>query len=400
MRLGSTMRGLPRLYWCLWTGVLINRAGGFVVPFLTLYLTQLRRVPVQTVGVIVTLYGLGAALASVLGGALADAIGRRATMLFGLAAGGAVMMLFAFVEDPAWLGLTAFLLSLSGDLYRPSVSAAIADVVPERDRSRAFSVLFWGINLGFAIGTSLAGVLARADYRLLFFGDALTTFTFMLVIWRFVPETRAPGRDAHPSIKRLLAPAKDRRLLEFLLPMFAIGLVFQQSLVTLPLDMVRRGLSPTTFGVLLGLNGVVIGLVQPPAAAALSPLRASLVLPAACALLALGFGLHAVTTSAAGYAGAILIWTLGEIGSAPIGGAVVAELAPPDLRGSYQGAFQLTFSLAALVAPILGAAVYDWSGGQGLWGGAALLCVLAGVQHWAAARRRERPRAEPHRQRS
>ena len=32
------VRGLPRTYWILWTGALINRLGGFVMPLLALYL--------------------------------------------------------------------------------------------------------------------------------------------------------------------------------------------------------------------------------------------------------------------------------------------------------------------------------------------------------------------------
>src|SRR5207302_1744754 len=80
-------RGLPRAYWWLWTATLVNRLGNFVVPFLALYLTEARHIGVERVGWIVGCWGLGSILSGPIGGALADRIGRRRTILVGLVGG-------------------------------------------------------------------------------------------------------------------------------------------------------------------------------------------------------------------------------------------------------------------------------------------------------------------------
>ena len=76
--------------------MLVNRAGGFVLLFLSVYLTQVRGFSITTVGVLVALYGAGAILASLLGGYFADHVGRRATMLGALSLGGLGMISLGF----------------------------------------------------------------------------------------------------------------------------------------------------------------------------------------------------------------------------------------------------------------------------------------------------------------
>ena len=49
--------GLPRPFWVLWTGMLVNRAGSFVVPFLAIYLTQARGFSAAQAGIVAALYG-------------------------------------------------------------------------------------------------------------------------------------------------------------------------------------------------------------------------------------------------------------------------------------------------------------------------------------------------------
>src|SRR5437879_5248083 len=166
---------LPRTYWVLWAGMLVNRLGGFVVAFLALYLTQQRGFTPERAGAIVSLWGAGALVSGLIGGALADRIGRRATMVAALILGALAMLHMGAARSPAHIAVAAFLLGLTGDMYRPAVSAAVADLVPPEQRTRAYGYLYWAVNLGFACAASLAGVLARRSYWLLFAGDAGTT---------------------------------------------------------------------------------------------------------------------------------------------------------------------------------------------------------------------------------
>jgi MFS family permease len=192
-------QGLPRTFWLLLTGAFINRLGGFVVPFLAIYLTQERGLAVERVGLILSLHGVGSLFAGPLGGYLADRVGRRLTLTLALGLGAAAMVHLGFARTPVHIGVAAVLLGLMGELYRPAVSAAIADVVPPDDRMRAFGLLYWAINLGFTVATSLAGVLSGFGFGTLFAADAATTCAYAAIVWVFVKETRPPSPPVAPG---------------------------------------------------------------------------------------------------------------------------------------------------------------------------------------------------------
>src|SRR5882724_8982243 len=107
-------RGLPPTYWILWTGALINRLGGFVMPLLALYLTGERGLSVEQAGLVVSLYGAGALLSGPLGGFFADHSGRRRTLVAGLVLGALAMLHLAFARTALHIGAAAFLLGLFG----------------------------------------------------------------------------------------------------------------------------------------------------------------------------------------------------------------------------------------------------------------------------------------------
>ncbi|NOK39530.1 MFS transporter, partial [Corallococcus exercitus] len=258
--------GLPRTYWVLWVGTFVNRLGSFVAPFLALYLTRERGFSVEQTGFIVALNGAGAVMAAPLGGMLADRVGRRLTLAGGLWLGAGAMLFIGFSETPGRIAVAAFMLGILGDLYRPAVSAAVADVVPPRDRARAYGMLYWVINLGFAIALPLAGLLAGLGYRLLFIADAVTTFLYGCCVWAFVPETRpqaATERKARSTLGDVLTPFRDGVYLAFCLPIFALALLFFQSTLSLPLTLSARGLTPADYGLVMAVNGVLIVALQP-----------------------------------------------------------------------------------------------------------------------------------------
>jgi MFS family permease len=400
--------GLPRTYWILWWGTLVNRAGTFVVPFLAVYLTQARGFSPATAGAVAAVYGAGSAVASALGGFLADHVGRRATMVGALALGGLGMMALGFARDIEVIGLACFVVALLGECYRPAVAASIADLVPPADRVRAFGVLYWVINLGFSIGLLLAGLLATRSFLLLFLGDGLTSLVFAAIVWRWVPETRpahaAPastGRATSPwrgFVSGFLAPYRDRPFAAFVLLSVLVLLIFMQHVAALPIEMSARGVSRAWLGFVLGLNGIVIVLVQPVLAPILGRLDRSRVLAAGALLVGLGFGLNVVASGPLLFALGVTVWTVGEVFVLPTSNAVVADVALPHMRGRYQGAYGLSFGLAGFGAPLIGTSVLQHFGSRALWLGclATGLIVAAGQLALAPrlpALRRERSAA-------
>jgi MFS family permease len=125
---------LPRAFWVLFVGTLVNRIGGFVLVFLAIYLTEVRGLTSAQAGLIVSAYGLGALVGGPFGGAVSDRIGRRATLVASLLAGGVSMLALGTVTRPAAIAAMAVVTGLLYEMYRPVVSASVADLVGPEDR--------------------------------------------------------------------------------------------------------------------------------------------------------------------------------------------------------------------------------------------------------------------------
>ena len=367
--------------------MLVNRAGSFVVIFLSVYLTQVRGFSIATAGFVAALYGAGAMLAALLGGYLADHVGRRATMLAALSLGGSGMIALGFAHDLRLIAALAFTVALLGEAYRPAMQAAVADLVPAQHRVRAFGLLYWVINVGFSVGATVGGALASASFLLLFVGDGLTSLLFALLIARAVPETRpAPAPHPHANPRRgllhdLVAPYRDGPFGLFVLLSVLVLLVFMQHVSALPIDLSGRGVSRAWLGLILGINGMAIVVLQPLLAPGLQRRNRSRVLAVGALLVGCGFGFNVIANGLGTFAIGVLIWTLGEICVLPIANAVVADVAPPHMRGRYQGAYGLSFGLAALAAPLLGTYVLQRIGAAALWWGCFVLGLLVSAGH-------------------
>ena len=393
-RPSTTPTRLPRAFWLLVVGTLINRIGGFVSPFLAIYLTTARGLGVEQVGLIVALVGIGSIASGPLGGFLADHFGRRRALAAATALGGSAMLAVGVAPTVPTLAVAAMALGCFGDLYRPAVQAIIADIVPPADRPRAYGILHWAVNVGFASASVVAGRVAEHGFTWLFVGDAVTTFLFGVVVYANVPETHVEhhaGSEARRAAGGFLRPYRDGRFLAFVAASLLMATVFLQANATLPVDMSAHGVAPHVYGDLLAINGVMIVVLQPFVGAWVRNLPRAYVMAAGALLVGTGFGLTGIAQGSVPlYVVSIAVWTLGEIATAPVGPAVVADLAPPSLRASYQGAYQLTWGGGNFLAPAVGALVMGRFGATTLWSG----CFVVGAVAAAGMLRVLAPRRE------
>jgi MFS family permease len=384
-------RSLPSAYWTIWLGTLVNRMGGFVVPFMALYITRERHESEATAGAVMSLYGAGSILAGFVGGTLADRLGRRATILLSLFGGAAAMLSVGLASSLPQICVATFVMGWLAEMYRPAVSAMVADVVPPADRQRAYAHLYWVVNLGFAIAPLLAGLAARASYLTLFIVDAATMGAYGLIVLLRVRETRpaeaAAAGGGGPGIGTVLS---DRTFMGFVLLTLGTAVVMWQNGTALPMDMVRHGISAGGYGALVAINGVMIVFLQPIITRAIGKRSRTRVLALSALLLGVGFGLHGVVGTYAGYALAIAVWTLAEIANLPMSSAVVADLAPTALRGRYQGVYGMTWGLASCVGPLLGGLFLSGPGGRALWFSCFGIMALVACGQVAIGRARER----------
>jgi MFS family permease len=371
--------GLPRAFWALFAGTLINRIGTFVEPFVALYLTASRHVSVAGAGAIVAAIGAGSIVSQPLGGALADRIGRRPTLCGGMLASAVAITVLALAR-PVWLlAVAAVLVGVTGNLYRPAAQATVADLVRVADRRRASGLIFWAVNLGFSVAAVAGGLLAQRGYGVLFAIDALTCIGCAAVVWRLVPETRPAAAAQHDASgwSRVLG---DRVAMAYFALNLAVAMVYATTFTIMPLAMHGDGLSPAAYGAVIAANGVGIVALQPILAGPLLRHRPAAMLALGTALTAVAMVVVAVSDGIAGYALGIVFITLGEICNATTGPGLVAEIAPSALRGRYAGAYGLTWGLAFTVTPLAGGALLGASGAAATpWVAAAVLSGAAGA---------------------
>ncbi|REE99472.1 MDR family MFS transporter [Thermomonospora umbrina] len=389
--------GLPRAFWVLFAGTLINRLGTMVEPFLGLYLTSVRGLSLAQAGLVLALLGLGGVVAQIVGGVLADRIGRRTTLTLAMVANAAGMLALGYAQGLPAIMASALLLGLVLDMFRPASAAMVADLIPPAERPRAFGLLFWAINLGFALAMVLGGTLARAGYLWLFWADAVTCLVFGVLVWRAVPETRARRAKAEREPGGFRDVLQDRVMVGYAVVFLAYTFVLMQSFSTLPLAMRADGLSPQAYGLAVSVNGLLIILAQPVVNAWLVRRDHSTVIAAGLLVVTAGTALYAAASALWAYTAAVAVWTTGEVIIAAVGQSVVADLAPEHLRGRYSALWGVSWSGGFLLAPLVGMRLLA-IGAPALWLTCAGVCAAAAVGQLALgpairARQRALPRS-------
>lgn len=373
-----TSADLPRPFWALMAGTFVNRIGYVVEPFLALYLSGPRQLTPATIGVVLACFGAGSFVSQILGGYLADRVGRRFTLVGGMIGTAVCFMLLASVRDLALIAVVATLTGLFIDIYRPALSAAVADLVPGPARPRAFALIYWAINLGVATAGITGGLLADRSYWWLFIADAVTCLGFAAIIARAVPETRPANPTGEPgSYARVL---RDGLALGLFVSILLSSIVYMQQMATLPLAVRASGLTASAYGVIYAVNPAAVILAQPLVLRLIDRLQVVPTMAVSSLIIGLGFGLTAFADSVPAYAVTVLIWTVGEIGFNAVGPALIADIAPPELRGRYGGLVGMAFGGSALIGPLAGTWLFGISHNL-LW----LACLLTGAVSGAVA---------------
>ncbi|MFE1770226.1 MDR family MFS transporter [Streptomyces sp. NPDC059008] len=395
--------GLPRQFWWLWTSTLINRLGAFVATFLALYLTVERGYSASYAGLVGALYGLGGVVSSIGAGVLTDRLGRRPTMLIAQLSTAASVALLGFMENPVAIAAVAAVVGMATNASRPAVQAMMADIVAPEDRVRAFSLNYWAINLGFAISSTAAGLIAEHGYLALFLGESALVLACAVVVFVKLPESRPTATTAanaqdtaapSPTAVSMLTVLRDGRFMTVVGLNLLLALLFQQAYVSMPVSMGQNGFSSADFGTVIAVNGVLIVLLQIPVTRFIEHRSPAMLLVGSALLAGYGFGLTALAGSVAMYALAVTVWTLGEIINSPTQMGLVVRLSPLHGRGRYQGMYALSWSIATLTAPLLGGTVIDHYGADVLWAGCAVVGTVAALGYGLLLRSLPDP-AEP-----
>jgi MFS family permease len=373
--LRENLRALPRGAWILFLGTFLNKFGTFVLPFLAIYMTRLGYSSGEA-GLAIGAYGIGTLGACLVGGWLADRLGRRKTIVLSMFSVALAMLCLSRARSLPLIVLLSGLAGLTGELYRPASSALLADLVPTGQRVTAFAAYRMSLNAGFAFGPATAGWLAGKSFFWLFVGDAATSVLYGLVAWFALPSGLHGTRTNNSFRETWNVLRTDERFRQVLCASLAVALVFVQVFSTMSLEITRSGFSPSTYGLVISLNGILIVLCELPLTTLTKRHPARRTMAFGYLLIGIGFASNALPRTVPLLALTVVLFTLGEMISMPVSGAYVADLAPEHQRGLYMGTYGLVWSLAFICGPSLGMWLFSASP-LALWGTCGLLGMLA-----------------------
>lgn len=401
---GADAADMPRGVWVLWWAMLINRIGGFVVPFLALVMAK-RGVAVTDASWVLSAYGGGAFVASLGGGWLADRMGRKRTMLASMIAGAVATAGLAVARGLPATILATFAMGACAEAYRPAMSAAMQDLLPVARRRTGSAMLYWAVNAGFAVASLVGGLAINVDQYLLFLVDAGTMLACAAwLAWAFTEPRRRdlaseaeagaqpapPATAAAPIGEPFAARWRRHRALWLVLPMsFAVGMAMWQNSFALPLDMKAKGFSEFAYGILQALNGAVVIVLQPTVTPRINRYALRTVMAVGTLLFATGFGGYGLANNLAFYAATGVIWSIAEIAVLPGANTYIMHIAPADMRGRYQGALNASWSMAACLSPPIGARLFVWLG-TAMWGVIFAVLAVAALGYWLVIPRKLR----------
>lgn len=414
VRTGESMRrmlSMPREIYALLFVRFVVSAGNFVSPFLAMMLTMRLGYTEAAAGVFMSAVAVVGAIGLMIGGRLGDTLGRRKTLIALQALTGVAYLACAAIGlSPALPILIAFAMgTLSGTW--PVINAVVADVAGPDIRKDAFSLLYWGNNIGFSIGPLIAGYLFMADNSILFVGNALAIFAAAAAVFLFVRETlpsRLPGQPAEGE-RNVPTPARESTLAilrqEPVLAIYGLicvlsAFVYNQHTFALPLflkDLLGSEAGPKGFGAAMTVNGLTVVVCTIAVTALTKKFSALACITVSSAIYVIGFGSYAFANGLPFVLFSTFFWTIGEILGATSGNAFVAERAAPSHRSRINSAISLCYVAGGAVAPLVAGFLAGALGTRAIWypvAGVAALMTVAYLLLERFDKKRTSPKAE------
>jgi MFS family permease len=385
--LWADLRALPRSVQVLVGGQFINRFGNFVLPFLALYLSDLG-ISMGKVALVLGAMSVGGLFGPVTSGYLADAVGRRNTIVLSLITGALSMVALYFCQTVPQFMVVAAVHGFCAMLYGPAANALLTDLVTPEQRIIAFAYMRLAINAGFAAGPAVAGLLFSRAPIMIFIGDAATTLIFAGFALAWLPHglRTVAGRAASLNViwqswgAALRDMARNRDYLQYLGGMLLMATAFAQVFNVLALTTADCGLTPAQYGVVMGFNGGLIMVFELPLNQWARRYELKRVLVAGFAIVGLGTAAFGVMHTQGGFLAAMALFTLGEMLSLPTGMSYASLLAPETFRGRYFGIRGMVWALAGMMGSSgvwfygrIGGTWWLIAGGIGMLGGALML---------------------------
>jgi MFS family permease len=355
---------LPRAVYVLELGALVNAFGnGVVLPFLLIYLHNVRGIPFGLAGSAAAVQSAAALASGFLGGTLSDRAGPKRVLLGALAVMTVAFGLMPLIRTAPEAFAIYTLWGIGSGSFWPSQSALLAGLTPAARRAPAYALQRLAMNVGVALGGVAAGLIASVGrpgtFTVLFAIDCVTFLGYMAVLAR----VRPPALHEERLGGSWRAVLRDRVFTSFTL----LNAAFMTAGISLAVEILPAfgknvaHIDERQVGVVFALDAVGIVLFQLPVvklAEGRSRMRGFALMGIlwAASLLAIGAaGAWTSATAAFGIlAGAMLVFAVGECLHGAIQAPLSVDLAPPALVGRYLAASSISWQIGWIVGPAAG----------------------------------------------
>lgn len=372
-------RGLPKEVYVIFVARIVNALGCFVMPLLTIILREKIGLTEQMTGFFISMSGFLFMPASMLGGKLADVVGRKKVIvLFDLLA----IILYTicgFMEPTMNMIYVLMLAGASMTAAGPAHDSLMADLTTPENREGAYSLSYMGWNIGFAAGPAIGGALYENHLRLVFIGDAFTALVALILITFFVRETIGDTKKEFKDETRVLEKREGgsifavllRRpiLIYFALVVLGFNFVYSQWSYMMPMHILEKYPlhKAEYYGRLASFNGIVVMLFTPLITRLMYKIKNIRRMVYGGILYALGFGMLGVLNTIPYFVASVFIFTLGEIVVTISTMPFIANHTPASHRGRMSAIIPMIFGLGYTLGPVGMGLVLKYLSIEGGW---------------------------------
>jgi predicted MFS family arabinose efflux permease len=366
----DTFRGLSTEVWWLALMTFINRSGTMVIPFLSLYLTDDLEFSLKEVSWIMSCFGLGSVIGTWLGGKLTDKIGYYKVMVRSLLSTGVLFIVLQFINTFASLCVGIFLVMVVADTFRPAMFVAMTVCSKPENKTRSVTLIRLAINLGYSAGPAVGGlIITSLGYSGLFWIDGITCILATLLLMKVLNPSVAKAID-DKIVENPVSVFKDKPFWVFFTAMTIFGIIFLQYFSTMPLyykDI--HGLTELEIGLLLGLNGFIIFVLEMPLIKWLDGSHFTKIglMLFGLLLTALSFYVLNLTHWVGILFIGMLFMTVGEMIAFPFSNAFAMDRAKKGKQGQYLSMYVMAFSIAHVFGHNVGLRLVDYYGYNTTW---------------------------------
>ncbi len=395
--------GLPKPLYTLFLATVVNSVGIFVFPFMTLYLTGRLGMSQSAAGNFMFIISIIYIPGNYIGGKIADRFGRKKLMVIAQLISAALYIPCGFAVFSKYVPLLILVSVFFDGITDPARTAMMTDLTTPENRRTAFSLTYLGHNLGFAVGSLIAGFLFEHASSWLFWGNALAVFAATAIVSAKVPETKPTQEQIDATIgsgsteeahRGTLMQALMSRpfLIVFTMITTWYGFVYAQHRFALPLQTKAffGASGAAIFGTCMTLNAVLVIFLSTPTMAITKKWKPINAVALAGIFYALGFGMIGFSNNLVLLYASTILWTLGEIVNATNEGAYTANHTPISHRGRFQAVLPFIGGIGwTISAPVIGNLI-DAKGLGAVWPLLGAVAALAAGLLWLLGRAEDR----------